>query len=509
MRNGPGNSRRMTPDNLRIPALRELEAAKSSGYTHYPVVSEIFGDIFTPVGLYLKLRSLGKDSFLLESAEGGEKIGRYSFLGVNPFATLAVEEGTVRITTKGKTTKRPGNPILELKEFFGSFRVVPTQGLPRFSGGAVGYFGYDFVKYLESIPIPKSEDPLPDLLLNVYDTVVAVDNLKRRVELISLVPLQGDPRDLGKALDIRIADLKRLEDTLVLSHVATEADGFDSNEPKFNISRETFKRNVVRAKEYIVDGDIFQVVLSQRADFEYKGDPFLLYRAVRAQNPSPYMFYLESNVSGKRLAVIGSSPEMFVRKEGTRIEMRPIAGTRPRGSTQEEDEALTRELLNDEKEKAEHVMLVDLGRNDIGRVASTGSVYVENFMHVEKFSHVMHIVSDVGGGIEKGRDAVETLAACFPAGTLSGAPKVRAMEIITELEKSARQIYGGAVGYIDFNNNMDTCIAIRTFVVHGDLGSLQAGAGIVYDSDPDREYEETLNKMKANLEALRLVKNFK
>ncbi|MCL4540687.1 MAG: anthranilate synthase component I family protein [Bacteroidetes bacterium] len=310
------------------------------------------------------------------------------------------------------------------------------------------------------------------------------------------------------SLERQLHHLRKISSYLETKEEPVEKPKCKVGEARFNITKAHFEEIIKRAKEYIIEGDIFQVVLSQRAEFELKGDPFLLYRGVRALNPSPYMFYLESNQGDKRLAVIGSSPEMFVRKDGNTIEMRPIAGTKPRGANQEEDDRLTRELLTDDKEKAEHVMLVDLGRNDIGRVASTGSVRVNNFMHVEKFSHVMHIVSDVVGTIDKGRDAIETLAACFPAGTLSGAPKVRAMEIITELEETRRQIYGGAVGYIDFNSNMDTCIAIRTFVVAGETAYLQAGAGIVYDSDPEREYIESINKMKANLEAVKLLDKF-
>ncbi len=499
----------MPPVIERIPDQSELEKAKSAGYTHYPIVIEILEDIYTPVGLYVRLRELGADSFLLESAEGGENIGRYSFIGVNAFATFLVQDGdvTLKIGNESKTTS--ASPVSELKKIFSGFKVFPLENLPRLSSGAVGYFGYDFVKYLESIPMREPANPLPEVLLNFYDSVLAVDNLKRRIVLVSLIPLNGPSAKIGEAVKDRLNYLKKIIGYFGEKHEVTEPAACKVGEAKFNMSKDNYKKIVKRAKEYIIDGDIFQVVLSQQAEFDFKGDPFLLYRAVRALNPSPYMFYLESSVKNRRLAVIGSSPEMFVRKEGDRIETRPIAGTNPRGANAEEDEQLTRKLLADDKEKAEHVMLVDLGRNDIGRVASTGTVHVDNFMHVEKFSHVMHIVSDVVGKIDSGKDAIETFAACFPAGTLSGAPKVRAMEIITELEDTARQIYGGAIGYIDFNNNMDTCIAIRTFVVDGEKAYLQAGAGIVYDSDPEREYNESINKMKANLEALKLVGSFR
>jgi len=498
----------MAPMTEQVPDLSKLESAKSAGYTHYPVMVEILEDIYTPVGLYLRLRELGKDSFLLESAEGGENIGRYSFMGVNPFASFLVENGnvTLRIGDEKKTTS--GSPVQELRRFLSDFKIFPVENLPRLSGGAVGYFGYDFVRYIESIQIHSTASVLPEVLLNFYDTILAVDNLKRRVLLVSLVPLGGPSPNLKTKLDERLDHLRKIVGVIEKRDGEFQKLSCTVGQAKFNITKENYKKIIERAKEYIIEGDIFQVVLSQRAEFDLKGDPFLLYRSVRALNPSPYMFYLESTVNGERAAVIGSSPEMFVRKEGDVIEMRPIAGTNPRGATVSEDEQLTRKLLADEKENAEHVMLLDLGRNDIGRVAATGSVRVNNFMHIEKFSHVMHIVSDVVGKIDKGRDAVETLAACFPAGTLSGAPKVRAMEIISELEDTARQVYGGAVGYIDFNNNMDTCIAIRTFVVDGNKAYLQAGAGIVYDSDPEREYNESINKMKANLEALKLIGRF-
>lgn len=490
----------------RIPQINELEKARDEGYTHYPVVVETLEDIYTPVGLYLKLRKLGDNSFLLESAEGGEKIGRYSFMGVNPFANFKVAGGKVFLN--GAEKKDADSPTEELKTFFSAFKVYPVNNLPRLAGGAVGYFGYDFVRFLEKIPIIQSKNPNPEVLLNFYDTILAVDNLKRRVVLVTLIPLAGNSSSLKKVLDERLAYVHELVELVGNHRNGTERLRCSVGEAKFNVTKERYKEIISKAKDYIIEGDIFQVVLSQRAEFPLEGDPFLLYRGVRALNPSPYMFYLECGKASDRLCVIGSSPEMFVRKEGKRIEMRPIAGTSPRGAGTEEDELLTKRLLADEKEKAEHVMLVDLGRNDIGRVASTGSVRVENFMHVEKFSHVMHIVSDVIGSIEPGRDAVETLAACFPAGTLSGAPKVRAMEIISELENTPREIYGGTVGYIDFNNNMDTCIAIRTFVVQGGTAYLQAGAGIVYDSDPEREYNESINKMRANLEALKLLDKF-
>jgi anthranilate synthase component I len=490
----------------RVPEILELENARAAGYTHYPVVMESLEDIYTPVGLYMKLRKLGSDSFLLESAEGGEKIGRYSFMGVNPFANFTVTAGNVFID--GRKLEGVSSPIAELKSFFSKFKVFPARNLPRLSGGAVGYFGYDFVRYVEDIPLRESADPVPDVLLNFYDTIIAVDNLKRRINLVTLLPLTGHSRDFAQVLHERLQNLNKITE-MIGSHDASALQAkCSAGIPKFNMTQDRFEAMVARAKEYIIEGDIFQVVLSQRAEFDVEGDPFQLYRGVRALNPSPYMFYLEFGAARERLAVIGSSPEMFVRKEGKRVEMRPIAGTSPRGITPEEDDTLSRRLLDDEKEKAEHVMLVDLGRNDIGRVASTGTVHVENFMHIEKFSHVMHIVSDVIGTTEEGKDAIETLAACFPAGTLSGAPKVRAMEIISELEETPRKIYGGAVGYMDFNNNMDTCIAIRTFVVQGNTAYLQAGAGIVYDSNPEREFHESINKMRANLEALKLLGKF-
>jgi len=496
----------MMPASEQLPTQAELEHAKDAGFTHYPIIMEILEDVLTPVGLYLRLRQFGENSFLLESAEGGENIGRYSFMGINPFATFLVQDGTVTALIGDKKTTSQKSPTTELKNFFSMFKIFPLKGLPRFSGGAVGYFGYDFVRYLEAIEINDSKNSLPEVYLNFYDTILVVDNLKRKVLLVSLVPLADTSDSWSTVLHNRSSYLRKIIDSLGKESETNE--NCVVGEPTFNITKENYEKVVEKAKRYIIEGDIFQVVLSQRAEFNLKGDPFLLYRGVRAMNPSPYMFYLDFSLDERKIAVIGSSPEMFVRKEGSKIEMRPIAGTNPRGGTVEEDELFTTRLLADEKERAEHVMLVDLGRNDIGRVASTGTVHVNNFMHIEKFSHVMHIVSDVVGTIDGKRDAIETLAACFPAGTLSGAPKVRAMEIISELEQTRRQIYGGAVGYIDFNNNMDTCIAIRTFVVDGDKAYLQAGAGIVYDSNPEKEYRETINKMKANLETLKLIGNF-
>ncbi len=510
----------MPPLIERIPDVSILEKAKEDGYSHFPITAELLEDIFTPVGLYLRLRQMGSNSFLLESAEGGENIGRYSFMGVNPFATFTVANGEVRLTVGGETKVSTSSPIEVLRAFFSTFKVYPLDNLPRLSSGAVGYFGYNFVRYLERIPIQVEADSPPEVLLNFFDTIVAVDNLKRRVILIALVSLGGDIEGIRVSLEKctsrlhQLSEVFRRPDKGSRDSAALDAMKCEIGIPSFNITKERYKENVERAKDYIIEGDIFQVVPSQRAEFKLKGDPFPLYRGLRTLNPSPYMFYLESHLpvgsagKGKRLAVIGSSPEMFVRKEGRRVETRPIAGTSPRGATQEEDNRFTYGLLHDEKERAEHVMLVDLGRNDIGRVAAPGTVRVENFMHIEKFSHVMHIVSDVIGEANGTDDALQTLVACFPAGTLSGAPKIRAMEIISELEDIPRQVYGGAVGYIDFNDNMDTCIAIRTFVVNGDTCYLQAGGGIVYDSDPDREYNESLNKMKANLEALKLLDKF-
>ncbi len=498
----------MAPLLEQTPTPSQLEEAKAAGFTHYPILIEIIEDVLTPVGLYLKLRKFGENSFLLESAEGGEHIGRYSFMGVAPFASFIVEEGVVTRKIGSQSTSAKASPVSALREFFLQFKVFPVQNLPRFSGGAVGYFGYDFVRYLEQIKMHEAENPLPEVFLNFYETILVVDNLKRKVLLISLLPLTEPSGTLPEKLKERVGYLAKVKEFVEDADSEDDNNFCDIGEAKFNFTREAYTQIVSKAKDYIVEGDIFQVVLSQRAELEIEGDPFLLYRGVRTLNPSPYMFYLDSIHRGRHIAVIGSSPEMFVRKEGNHIEVRPIAGTSPRGMDPNSDEELASKLLANEKERAEHVMLVDLGRNDIGRVAQTGSVHINNFMHIERFSHVMHIVSDVVGTVDADCDAIETLAACFPAGTLSGAPKVRAMEIISELENARRQIYGGAVGYIDFNNNMDTCIAIRTFVVDGNKVFLQAGAGIVNDSEPEKEYDETLNKMRANLEAVKLVGHF-
>ncbi|MGC8594721.1 MAG: anthranilate synthase component I [Candidatus Kryptoniota bacterium] len=488
--------------------LREkLYQAAEQGYTHYPVITELFYDLDTPVSLYKKLRQLGKKSFLLESAEGGQHVGRYSFIGINPVGTFIAKDWTTTIQWKDEKDTFHGDPFELLKSQLQKYRVAPVTSLPRLVGGAVGYFGYDSIKYIEEIKLPPADTATPDIYLNFYETVVAVDNLRRRILVVNLVPLNADRNNLDKLLDERIFQtteiIKSLNEPAPLNNRAFNK----TTEVHIPTSRDDFLNEVRRAKNYIIEGDIFQVVLSQRAEFKYEGDPFILYRAVRALNPSPYMFYLEDS-SESDVYVIGSSPEMFVRKEGRTVETRPIAGTRKRGLSEEEDAALEHELITDEKERAEHVMLVDLGRNDIGRVAEPGSVAVHDFMHIEKFSHVMHIVTRITGRTQENYDAVDTLKACFPAGTLSGAPKVRAMQIISELEHLARGVYGGAVGYIDFNGNMDTCIAIRTFVLNKGKAYLQAGAGIVYDSDPDKEFDESINKMRANLEALEIISKF-
>jgi anthranilate synthase component 1 len=485
----------------------KLYQAAKEGYTHYPIITELLDDFNTPVSLYNKLRKLGSNSFLLESAEGGQHVGRYSFMGVNPVGKFITKDWTTTVQWKGEENTFHNNPFEHLKTYLQKYRVSPVASLPRLVGGAVGYFGYDSIKYIEEIQLPPADTNTPDIYLNFYETVVAVDNLRRRILVVNLVPVEDDQEHLEELLDKGISQTREIINTLKQPTSVNDMTFSKITGVHIPTSREEFLNAVKKAKNLIIEGDIFQVVISQRAEFEYEGDPFVLYRAVRTLNPSPYMFYLE-NSADPVVYVIGSSPEMFVRKEGRNIETRPIAGTRKRGPSEDEDAALERELLTDEKERAEHVMLVDLGRNDIGRVAEPGSVEVHDFMHIEKFSHVMHIVTRITGKADGSYDAVDTLKACFPAGTLSGAPKVRAMQIISELEHLARGVYGGAVGYIDFNGNMDTCIAIRTFVLNKGKAYLQAGAGIVYDSNPDKEFEESMNKMRANLEALEIVSKF-
>ncbi len=462
-----------------------------------PVYRRLLADLETPVSVYMKLAQAGEYSFLLESVEGGEQVGRYSFLGVNPRGIITVEGNTIKRVVDGETTHRElatgEDPLDVVKAELTAFTPVPVEGLPRLVGGAVGYIGYDVVRYFERLPETASRDlDVPDLAFLLPDTLVVFDHAKHQLIVLANAHNTGNPEAAYYAavrrIDQIIATLGR---PLPEPTISTEV--LDENLVS-NVPRDEFEANVRRAKEYIAAGDAFQIVLSQRFTRRTTAPPLMIYRAVRALNPSPYMFFLRFSDD---FTLMGASPEMMVRLEDGIATNRPIAGTRKRGATDAEDKALEEELLADPKERAEHVMLVDLGRNDLGRVSEYGSINVTDMMYIERYSHVMHIVSNIEGRARDGIDAFDLFRATFPAGTLSGAPKVRAMEIIEELEGTRRGPYGGAVGYFSHDGSMDTCITIRALVMQGDRVYIQAGAGIVADSDPASEYDETVNKAKA------------
>jgi len=461
-----------------------------------PLCREIGADLLTPVAAFQRIARGARQSFLLESVEGGEAIARYSFLGRDP-----VELVRAIIGGDGATG---GGALQDLRRIMAGSRPVRLGDLPRFTGGAVGYLSYDVVRLLESLPRAAKDDlQLPDVLFGIYDTVLAFDHLKQRIQILSNVRTEDEGRPVPPgALQERYRAARRRIDAmerLLLRPVQAPARRRPGRGRwKANISEARYKANVKRAQDYIRAGDIFQVVLSQRFERTASAAPFAIYRALRRINPSPYMYYLDFG----EVALAGASPEMLVRVEGDRIRTRPIAGTRPRGRDEDEDQALERELRDDPKERSEHVMLVDLGRNDLGRVSLPGTVEVGRFMGVERYSHVMHLVSEVTGRLRPDRDAFDGLLACFPAGTVSGAPKVRAMEIIDELETTRRGPYAGAVGYVDYSGNLDSCITIRTTVMTRGVAHVQAGAGIVADSVPQREYRECVSKAGALIDAI-------
>ncbi|MBT4900252.1 MAG: anthranilate synthase component I [Nitrospina sp.] len=487
------------------PSLEEFKQKAQSGNL-IPVYKEILADLDTPVSAYMKI-SGGEYSFLLESVEGGEKWARYCFLGCDPSIVVSTKGRTLTIIENGKREQREiksGSPLSAVKEVLARYQPVPSAGLPRFSGGAVGFISYDMVRFFEELPEQTIDDlDVPDSQFVITDTMLVFDNVSQTIKIISNAFVGGDD-DLSAVYEKTLQKISALEEKLrtplpkIEPSEAKEGSAlsFDSN-----IEEETFKQAVTRIKEYIYEGDAIQVVLSQRLKFSINKDPFDIYRALRTINPSPYMYYLKFG----ELQVVGSSPEVLVRLEDEKVEVRPIAGTRKRGKNEEEDLVLEKDLLSDEKELAEHIMLVDLGRNDLGRVAEISTVEVDESFSIERYSHVMHIVSNVRGVLKKGLDCFDVLEAAFPAGTLSGAPKIRAMEIIDELEPTRRGLYGGTVGYISFNGNMDTAIAIRTLLVKGNTAYLGVGAGIVADSVPENEFEETMNKGRALLKAIEVA----
>ncbi len=469
-----------------------------------PVCREIIADLDTPLTVFAKVALGEPHAFLLESLEGGEEWGRYSFIGLHPLATFSSRGGEVVVERHGERRSLRGDPLHHLEELLSSYTVAVPGDLPRFFGGAVGFLGYDMVRFMERLP--ATLPPLaafPDSSFIIPRTVLVHDNLRQRLLLVEWVSLTPDA-DRDAAFDRAVAAIDETIGRIrapLPERVAGQARPGRGHDFSSNMERGQFHRMVERAKEYIRAGDIIQVVLSQRFHAKTDLDPFLLYRALRHINPSPYLFFLRLG----DLHLIGSSPEILVRLEDGEIEVRPIAGTRPRGRTEEEDRALEAELLADPKERAEHFMLVDLGRNDVGRVAAPGSVETRDLLVIERYSHVMHIVSGVHGRLAPGRTMFDVLRATFPAGTVSGAPKIRAMEIIEELEPERRGPYAGAVGYFGFGGNMDLCITIRTLVMQGDDLWVQAGAGIVADSDPEREYQETINKAEGMRRAVELA----
>jgi anthranilate synthase component 1 len=484
------------------PSFAEFEKLAQKGNL-IPVYQEILADVETPVSVLMKLQN--KDHvYLLESVEGGEKWGRYSFLGTDAGVVFKVQGDKVVIDEKGRisTREHQGNPLNFLRELLNRYKPVSLSGLPRFYGGAVGYLGYEMVRYFEKLPPSPPDDlNLDEAVFVISDSLMIFDNVRHTIKVVACAYTE-EADSLEDSYAASCQKIEAMIETIAAaaSHKTIEATGNEVNF-KSNILPEQYKAAIEKAKEYIVAGDIIQVVLSQRFETDCRSNPIDLYRALRFINPSPYLFFLKMD----DLTLIGSSPEVMVRKEEDTVELRPIAGTRKRGTTEQEDRSLSDELLSDDKERAEHVMLVDLGRNDLGRVAQTGTVQVNQYMVVEKYSHVMHLVSNVRAQLAKGKDAFDVLAATFPAGTLTGAPKVRAMEIINELEKVKRGPYGGAVGYFSFSGNMDLCITIRTMILKNGKVYVQAGAGIVYDSVPESEHQESLNKSRGMLQALRLA----
>jgi anthranilate synthase component I len=496
------------------PSLSRFRELASGPANLIPVYRVFAADLETPVSVYIKLMDTGGASFLLESVEGGEQVGRYSFVGVNARATIALHGRTIHDSREpGPASPLPdGQDILDtLKGELSRYIPATVPGLPRFVGGAVGYLGYDVARFFEKLPATATAVlDIPDAIFLLADTLVVFDHARHRLMILANVHISPESADVEMAYVEAIQRIERVSERLLrpLPAIPTRRWGTAVNGKAANgkatlgkaalasnLTQEQFEAMVCQAKEHIAAGDIFQVVLSQRLSRQTHAHPFAIYRALRMLNPSPYMFYFD--FPEQELQVVGASPEMHVRLEDGTATVRPIAGTRWRGQTEAEDRALEADLLADPKERAEHVMLVDLGRNDIGRVSEYGTVKVKDLMVVERYSHVMHIVSQVEGQIKPGMDAFDLMRATFPAGTVSGAPKVRAMEIIEELEGQRRGLYAGAVGYFSYDGSMDTCIAIRTMLVHGDTVHIQAGCGVVADSDPTREFQETLNKAGA------------
>ncbi|MBM61624.1 MAG: anthranilate synthase component I [Acidobacteria bacterium] len=474
--------------------------------TFVPVCREVLADLLTPLSAFLRVAEHADYSFLFESVEGGEQVGRYSFLGKDPFIVIRSRDGMTITEEGGKRTSSDRAFVRQLRDLMDVYQAPVVPGLPRFTGGAVGFLGYDAAKWFEPSlepvwskqAVPASEDD--DAAFMVFDTILAFDHVKHRILIIANARVSPGA-ELKPAYDLACAKIHFLEQELERRLSEPSVTPTQTHKVLSNVTQEEFEKAVLVAKDYITAGDIYQVVLSQRFETVVESDPFNVYRALRHVNPSPYMYFIRMG----GLSIVGSSPEMLVRVENGEVVTHPIAGTRPRGKDRDEDVRLAEELKADEKERAEHVMLVDLGRNDIGKVSDFGSVEVSRFMEIERYSHVMHLVSRVEGQLLANQDRLDALAACFPAGTVSGAPKIRAMEIISELEPDRRGIYAGAIGYLDFAGNLDCCITIRTITIKDGRAYVQAGAGIVADSDPTREFQETRDKASAMLRALTMV----
>jgi anthranilate synthase component I len=496
--------------------------ALAKEHTLVPVCRTLTADLETPVSAFLRTAWAARECFLLESVEGGEQVGRYTFIGVSPYKRIVARGGEITISEGKRVTRIEGDIFAVLRDALSGHKPARLTGLPPFTAGAVGFFAYDAVRQIERLPATGADElRIPDACLLFFDEVLAFDHVRKEIRLVVTADVTLD--EPGDAYENAVKRLRKLERRLEqpLPKMNSRAA-----KGKLKVVHRTRKRDylsaVERTKEYIAAGDVFQAVISQRFDMEPGADAFQIYRALRMVNPSPYMYFLrfapdDAGLGGRlnksrrssggtkgsqSLELAGSSPELLVRVHGNRVEYRPIAGTRPRGATEKEDQLLAEEMLGDEKERAEHVMLVDLGRNDVGRVSEYGSVKVDRLMFVERYSHVMHLVSMIEGRLKPELTAVDALRACFPAGTLSGAPKVRAMEIIEELEPARRGTYGGAVLYADFSGNLDSCIAIRSLLAMGGKGYIQAGAGIVADSVPELEYQESMNKAQAVIRAI-------
>ena len=506
------------------PARKEF-LALAKEHTLVPVCRTLTADLETPVSAFLRAAWAARECFLLESVEGGEQVGRYTFIGLAPFKRIVARGRNVTITEGRKITRLEDDVFAVLRRALSGHKPARLPGLPPFTAGAVGYFAYDAVRQIERLPnLAKDELGVPDACLLFFDEVLAFDHVRKEIWLVVTSDVtQTKPTDAYEKAIKRLDKLeKRLAQPLPKLPQSKASAKKGHLKVKYRTSKTDYMKAVVRTKEYIAAGDIFQAVLSQRFDVEPQLDSFQVYRALRTVNPSPYMFFLrfapegplggspsaakhsskKSKAPTAPIELAGSSPELLVRVHKGKVEYRPIAGTRPRGATEKEDQALADEMMHDEKERAEHVMLVDLGRNDVGRVSQFGSVNVDRLMFIERYSHVMHIVSSIEGRLRPELTAVDALRACFPAGTLSGAPKVRAMEIIEELEPARRGTYGGAVLYADFSGNLDSCIAIRSMLAVGGKGYVQAGAGIVADSVPELEHKESINKAQAVIRAI-------